>query len=216
MTGMPVLLSFASYSPWLDRYHQGFDRILVDSGAYSELSGGVKVDVLAYRDWAERWNGHADACAGLDDIRGDWRRSMRNYEAMPRGFPTFHDSDPPPATRRTRGASARARQLDRPGSRASSGRQGAVDPRRVRQDPGRPARSRMGSARLHTHSAARLSGFYELVARRHGLAPEPSVAQLRRVPGDHCEAVRAVAAFDPGRGARDALFVRRHTVKERS
>ena len=33
--------------------------------------------------------------AGLDDIRGDWRRSLANYEAVPGTFPTFHDSDPP-------------------------------------------------------------------------------------------------------------------------
>ena len=52
------------------------------------------MDLGAYREWAERWKGHADAIAGLDDIRGDWRRSMLNYEQMPLGFPTFHDTDP--------------------------------------------------------------------------------------------------------------------------
>lgn len=91
---MPVLLSFACYSPWLDRYQATFRRVLIDSGAYSELTGAATVDLGAYKDWAERWTDHADAVAGLDDIRGDWRRSLRNYAAMPQGFPTFHESDP--------------------------------------------------------------------------------------------------------------------------
>jgi hypothetical protein len=90
---MPVLLSFAHYRDWLDRYQASFARILIDSGAFSELTGTAKVDGLAYRDWWQRWNVHADAVAGLDDISGDWRRSLRNYEAFG-GFPTFHDTDP--------------------------------------------------------------------------------------------------------------------------
>lgn len=91
---MPVLLSFALWQPWLDRYQQSFRRILVDSGAYSELTGAAKVDVLEYRDWSQRWHGHADAVAGLDDISGDWKRSLSNYAAFPESFPTYHDTDP--------------------------------------------------------------------------------------------------------------------------
>lgn len=94
VSGMPVLLSFACYSNWLDRYQQTFRRILIDSGAFSEINSGVKIDGAAYRDWSQRWREHADAIAGLDDIRGDWRRSLRNYEAYG-GFPTMHDTDPP-------------------------------------------------------------------------------------------------------------------------
>lgn len=91
--GMPVLLSFACYAKWLDRYQASFRRILIDSGAFSELNSGVKVDGMAYREWTSRWEGHADAVAGLDDISGDWRRSLKNYERYG-GFPTFHDTDP--------------------------------------------------------------------------------------------------------------------------
>ena len=36
-----------------------------------------------------------DAIAGLDDITGNWRRSMENYASFPGGFPTYHESDPP-------------------------------------------------------------------------------------------------------------------------
>lgn len=94
---MPVLLSFAlaGKKPYIVReYAPAFRRVLIDSGAFSELNSGVKIDGEAYRDWAARWEGHADAVAGLDDISGDWRRSLKNYERFG-GFPTFHDTDPP-------------------------------------------------------------------------------------------------------------------------
>lgn len=91
---MPVLLSFALYQRWMDRYHPTFRRVLIDSGAYSELTGAATVDLSAYADFVEPWRDHADAIAGLDDIRGDWRRSLANYHRVPCGFPTFHESDP--------------------------------------------------------------------------------------------------------------------------
>jgi hypothetical protein len=92
---MPVLLSFAIWGDWLDKgYAASFSRLLIDSGAYSELTGKAKIDGGAYKDWCKRWDGHADAVAGLDDIRGDWRRSLKNYEKYG-GFPTMHDTDPP-------------------------------------------------------------------------------------------------------------------------
>lgn len=95
-SGMPVLLSFAIYSEWMGKgYQQSFSRILIDSGAFTEFSSGKKIDLAEYRDWATRWDGIADAIAGLDNIAGDWRQSLRNYEAFPNGFPTFHESDPP-------------------------------------------------------------------------------------------------------------------------
>ena len=92
---MPVLLSYGLYDPFLDKYQHTFKRILIDSGAYSVFNSGEKIDIAKYADWSLRWGGHADAVAGLDDIAGDWRQSLKNYEAMPNGFPTMHDSDPP-------------------------------------------------------------------------------------------------------------------------
>lgn len=94
LKGMPVLVSFALYAPWVDDYQASFGRLLVDSGAYSEMTTGKPVDGPAYRDWWPRWDGQADGIAGLDDIKGDWRKSLRNYEQFG-GFPTMHDSDPP-------------------------------------------------------------------------------------------------------------------------
>jgi hypothetical protein len=95
LDGMPVLLSFAAYRPWMEGYAPNFGRILIDSGAFSELNTGRRIDLSAYADWSGRWGGIADAVAGLDDIGGDWRRSLANYEAFPAGFPTFHEADPP-------------------------------------------------------------------------------------------------------------------------
>lgn len=93
LVDMPVLLSFATYSKWLDDYHPSFGRILIDSGAFSEMNSGVAIDGEEYKDWYQKFVPVADAIAGLDDIRGDWRRSLKNYELYG-GFPTIHDSDP--------------------------------------------------------------------------------------------------------------------------
>jgi len=89
-----VLLSFATWDKWLSSgYVQSFGRLLLDSGAFSELNSGVTIDVGEYVDWVAGFAGQIDAYAGLDDISGDWRRSLKNYEAG--GFPTIHDTDPP-------------------------------------------------------------------------------------------------------------------------
>lgn len=95
LADMPVLLSFPLWSSYLESYQCTFGRILIDSGAYSVMNTGKTVDVLAYRDWSQRWRETADAIAGLDDISGDWRQSLRNYEAVEWSFPTIHDTDPP-------------------------------------------------------------------------------------------------------------------------
>lgn len=91
---MPVLVSYAAACAFLSTggYANSFRPLLLDSGAFSELNSGKKVDVLEYADWAASFP-NAVAWAGLDDISGDWRRSMRNY--IVGGFPTYHDTDPP-------------------------------------------------------------------------------------------------------------------------
>ncbi|HZS47937.1 MAG TPA: hypothetical protein VFC63_22900 [Blastocatellia bacterium] len=94
LAGLPALLSFAYFSNWMYQYQPTFKRILIDSGAFSELNDSKKIDLMAYRDWSERWIGHADAIAGLDDIKGNYRRSLLNYKTIPWSFPTWHDSDP--------------------------------------------------------------------------------------------------------------------------
>ena len=91
---MPVLLSYAIYSDWMNKYQQSFSRILIDSGAFSEFNTGKKIDVEAYKDWSSRWIGRADAITGLDDISGDWRKSLSNYKKIEWSFPVWHETDP--------------------------------------------------------------------------------------------------------------------------
>lgn len=92
--GLPVLLSYAPSlrHPWWSDWVPSYSRLLLDSGAFSEHNSGVKVDLGAYVEWAASFP-RKDAWAGLDDISGNWRRSMENYKAG--GFPTYHDTDPP-------------------------------------------------------------------------------------------------------------------------
>ncbi len=90
---MPVLISFAMWNSWLSRFQQSFGSMLLDSGAFSEHTGGATVDLSAYSDFVDEWGWRFEAVAGLDDISGDWRRSLKNYETL--GFPTFHNTDPP-------------------------------------------------------------------------------------------------------------------------
>lgn len=93
---MPVLVSYGAWAPWMESYQHSFDRVLVDSGAFSVLNSGKRIDVGEYAEWAENWRERADAIACLDDIAGDWKQGMKNMEAMPDGigFPTYHDTDP--------------------------------------------------------------------------------------------------------------------------
>jgi len=88
-----ILISYAVWSPWLDDYVPTFERILLDSGAYSVMNSGKALDKEGYRDWVSRFDGLCDAFAGIDDIEGDWKQSLKNYEKFG-GFPTIHDSDP--------------------------------------------------------------------------------------------------------------------------
>jgi hypothetical protein len=94
--GQNVLLSYPLFKnrPSLIRdYAPSFSRILIDSGAYSSMNSGTEIVLSEYAEWCDKihW---ADAFAGLDDIK-DWRKSMKNYQAWERGFPTYHDGDPP-------------------------------------------------------------------------------------------------------------------------
>ena len=95
--GLDTLVSFAAWrkNKWLDSggFMSSFGCLLLDSGAFS-VHQGAAVDLGEYREWVAHYP-FAIAHAGLDDISGNWRRSLQNYEAFPTSFPTFHDTDPP-------------------------------------------------------------------------------------------------------------------------
>jgi hypothetical protein len=92
--GLPVLLSYATWAPWLAKgYVSSFSSLLIDSGAYSEHTGAATVDLSMYLAWKDQFQPHhVAAWAGLDDINGNWKRSLSNYRRG--GFPTMHDEDP--------------------------------------------------------------------------------------------------------------------------
>lgn len=92
--GHDVLVSYGAWRPFWQDYIPTFRRFIIDSGAFSVMNRGLKIDLAQYAAWAERFVGHADAIAGLDDIGGDWKQSLANYKAFPIGFPTIHDTDP--------------------------------------------------------------------------------------------------------------------------
>ncbi len=97
VSGMPVLISFGAAAKWLDDYVPSFGRLLVDSGAYSVLNSGKRIDVDQYAEWAESYRPWCDAVAALDDIAGDWEKGLENWRRHPWQFPTYHSSDPPEA-----------------------------------------------------------------------------------------------------------------------
>lgn len=94
--GSPVLLSFAHAAKWLRDFTPAFSNVLWDCGAYSVFNSGKIIDPDAYAESARSipW---ADAAAGLDDVAGDWRKGLANWDRYPWMFPTYHDSDPPEA-----------------------------------------------------------------------------------------------------------------------
>jgi hypothetical protein len=89
-----VLISFASWQKFkpLTDWAPSFNSVLLDSGAYSELNSGVKIKIHEYIEWTMQFP-WCDHFAGLDDISGNWKRSLENYKHG--GFPTYHDTDPP-------------------------------------------------------------------------------------------------------------------------
>jgi hypothetical protein len=91
---MPVLLSFMVASQWIAEYVPTFGRLLLDCGAYTAYAQGRTIDGAAYKAWSSQYAHWCDAIAGIDDIGGDYRASLDNYDRYG-GFPTYHDSDPP-------------------------------------------------------------------------------------------------------------------------
>lgn len=94
LRGMPVLVSFACRAAWQARYIPSFGRLLIDSGAYTAFNSGKDVSLPGFIEYAEIYRHMADHVAALDDIAGDWRKGLANWDQAPWMFPTIHDSDP--------------------------------------------------------------------------------------------------------------------------
>lgn len=104
MAGCCVLESFAlkAKSEWMARYRPTFRSMMLDSGAYSEMTSGKPVDLGAYVDFCLEHGGAYDAIVSLDVIAGDvaervdrGRRNLRTMrDAGIDAWPVFHQGEP--------------------------------------------------------------------------------------------------------------------------
>jgi len=93
--GMRVLESFADIKPNVALYRPLWQSAMLDSGAFSVMQSGKKIDIGEYREFVEEHGEFYDAVASLDDIL-DWRRSMENWVEMEDldVFPVYHEGEP--------------------------------------------------------------------------------------------------------------------------
>lgn len=104
MAGCDVLESFAlkATSAWMVRYRPTFRRIMLDSGAFSEMTSGKAVSLEAYCDYAVEHAKAYDEIVNLDVISGDVGArvdaSKRNLRRMRDAgldpLPVFHQGEP--------------------------------------------------------------------------------------------------------------------------
>lgn len=93
------LFSFALFDEWCDEMQKAKDagcRLMLDSGAFSVLTGSSRVNLESHTRFVERYASEFILCAGLDHITNpeeswnnwQWQRQRVNV------FPTFHVHDP--------------------------------------------------------------------------------------------------------------------------
>ena len=104
MAGCDVLESFAlkATAPWMSRYRPTFRSLMLDSGAYSEMTTGKAVDLGAYIDFAVQHRAGYAEIVNLDVISGDVAervdagkanlQKMRDAGLDP--LPVFHQGEP--------------------------------------------------------------------------------------------------------------------------
>lgn len=104
LVGQRVLESFAlkAREPWMVRYRPTFAGLMLDSGAFSEMTTGAAVDLGAYIEFAVAHGKAYETIANLDVIAGDVAArvdaSMRNLQRMRDAgvdaLPVFHQGEP--------------------------------------------------------------------------------------------------------------------------
>ncbi len=104
MAGCDVLESFAikATAAWAVRYRPTWRHIMLDSGAYSEMTTSKKVDLGAYIDFAAAHRAAYEEIVNLDAIAGDVAarvaislanlQKMRDAKLDP--MPVFHQGEP--------------------------------------------------------------------------------------------------------------------------
>ena len=104
MVGCHVLESYALHAQrsWMVRYRPTFSSMMLDSGAYSEMTTGKPVDLGAYIDFSLAHRCGYDEIVNLDTISGDVSErvasSQRNLQTMRDAgldpLPVFHQGEP--------------------------------------------------------------------------------------------------------------------------
>lgn len=104
MAGCHVLESFAlkANEPWMVRYRPTFAGMMLDSGAFSEMTSGKPVDLEAYIGYALEHGAAYNSVVNLDVISGDVTErvdaGMRNLQRMRDAgldpLPVFHQGEP--------------------------------------------------------------------------------------------------------------------------
>ncbi len=104
MAGCDVLESFAicATARWAVRYRPTWRRIMLDSGAFSEMTTGKAVDLGAYIEYAQAHGRAYDHIVNLDVISGDVaervdagkRNLARMRDAGLDPLPVFHQGEP--------------------------------------------------------------------------------------------------------------------------
>lgn len=104
MAGMHVLESFAlkATQPWMVRYRPTFAGMMLDSGAFSEMTSGKPVDLGAYISFCQEHGAGYDAIINLDVISGDVTERVdagkanlqRMLDAGVDAMPVFHQGEP--------------------------------------------------------------------------------------------------------------------------
>lgn len=96
--GLHVLESFADVRPMMDRYRPTFAGMVLDSGAFTELTTAKKIDLGAYADFVLEHGRFYRWVASLDSIDGGAAANIRNLtDLRDRGVdavPTFHQGEP--------------------------------------------------------------------------------------------------------------------------
>lgn len=97
--GLDVLESFADIRPVMDRYRPTFASMVLDCGAYTELTSGKPIDLGSYSDFCLEHGAGYEWVASLDSIGGGPAANVANWQAMlARGvhgaMPTFHQGEP--------------------------------------------------------------------------------------------------------------------------
>lgn len=99
LKGFNVLESFAYQRGGVtDRYRPTWSGAMLDSGAFTELSQGVAIDLGEYIEFCHAHGKFYDVLVTLDDIRGDVDKSRANFQRMLdsglRPMPVFHQGEP--------------------------------------------------------------------------------------------------------------------------